>query len=182
MESKYIKNHEGFYSIYKNGKVFSHKSNIFLKPFISGSGYPCVDLCNNGKKETHSIHRLLGKAFVLNPDNKPQINHKDSNRRNYNLNNLEWATVSENIIHGYRYGNMKPPLSMLGIFGKQNHSSIKVDQYTLNRVYLKTFYGANEAHRETGVNRSSITMVCNKKRQTAGGFIWKFTHELQEIK
>tara|TARA_R110001632_G_scaffold198946_1_gene321290 strand:- start:185 stop:643 length:459 start_codon:yes stop_codon:yes gene_type:complete len=88
---------EGFedYLIFEDGKVFSIKTNIFLKPCKDGGGYLQITLSKNGKQYTKSIHRLMGLNLIPNPDNKPEIDHIDRNRTNNNLTNLRWTTKAE---------------------------------------------------------------------------------------
>ena len=98
---KEIKSYEGIYQIsnfgkvkrlYKNGKIH------ILKPRINHKGYARVALCSRSRKE-YCVHRLVGEAFIINPYNKPQINHIDGNKLNNNVNNLEWVTPRENCLH-----------------------------------------------------------------------------------
>ena len=84
------------YLIYEDGKVFSKKSNKFLKPFNTKKGYLHIDLHNNKKRKTHKIHRLVGLHYIPNPDNKPQIDHIDRNKLNNDISNLRWMTNKEN--------------------------------------------------------------------------------------
>ena len=80
-------------------------------------GYLITDLYENGKRTTSRVHRLVAEAYVENPDNKPEVNHKDLNKLNNNASNLEWMTKSENIRHAYDNGihaNRKPSYGMLG--------------------------------------------------------------------
>lgn len=96
------------YSVTTDGEVYSHLTDIFLKPGIDSKGYPIVVLCNNGKTKTTRIHRMVAETYIPNPENKPQVNHKDGNRANNHLDNLEWVTYKENADHyletmGYKY-------------------------------------------------------------------------------
>lgn len=101
---KPIKGWEGLYEIYSDGRVYSLVSNKFLKPRLSMDGYERVALCDKGKRYEYRIHRLVAEAFIENPENKPQINHKDFNKRNNFINNLEWCTNLENV-HYSMYNN-----------------------------------------------------------------------------
>jgi len=89
---------EGFenYTIYENGDVWRDDKKHFMTPSLNGSGYYKVHLCKYGKDDNKLVHRLLGLAFIPNPENKPFIDHIDRNRTNNNLNNLRWATMKEN--------------------------------------------------------------------------------------
>ena len=88
------------YTIYENGDVHSKRRNTakggIMKPQLANNGYFQVQLCKEGKTKKFRIHRLLGIAFIPNPENKPCIDHIDRNKLNNNLNNLRWATVIEN--------------------------------------------------------------------------------------
>ena len=77
-------------------------------------GYLTVDLYDGGKRKTERVHRLVAEAFIPNPDNKPEVNHKDGNKHNNNASNLEWVTSKENCRHAWNSGLMKPSRSMLG--------------------------------------------------------------------
>ncbi len=92
------------YLIFPAGKIFSLKRKKYLKPRINPKGYYRVDLCKSGKRYTKFIARLIAQAFIPNPDNKPEVNHKNSIKSDNRIENLEWCTHSENIIHAYSVG------------------------------------------------------------------------------
>ena len=94
---KDIKGYEGQYAITSCGKVWSYKSKKFIQPFDNGQGYLVVVLRANGKSKHHRVHRLVAEAYLPNPDEKPIINHKDENKHNNSVANLEWVTAKENI-------------------------------------------------------------------------------------
>jgi len=104
-----MKEVEGFenYSVTRLGQVWSNNVKRWLKPGLSGKGYPQVILYKDSKGYAKFVHRLVGFAYVENPDNKPDINHKDGNRENNHYTNLEWVTKSENTQHAYDKGLMK---------------------------------------------------------------------------
>ena len=113
---KDIKDYEDLYQISNFGRIRSKDKMIrskgsyllkgkILSPYITYKGYLRIKLIKKGMKKNHSIHRLVAEAFIPNPENKPQVNHKDTNRKNNVVSNLEWATNSENQIHAYKYGN-----------------------------------------------------------------------------
>lgn len=78
-----------------------------LNPDIAQNGYYRVTLAKNGKKVQKYLHRLLAEYFIPNPDNLPQVNHKDGNKLNCCIENLEWVSVRENTIHAYKHGLIK---------------------------------------------------------------------------
>lgn len=95
----------------RNGKIYSkttyHSDNTLreVQPNKNKRGYLYARTTN----KNHQIHRLVAKAFIPNPDKKPQVNHKDSDRHNNSVENLEWVTHKENIQHGIKHGNIKKP-------------------------------------------------------------------------
>lgn len=97
---------DGFsdYEVSKNGEVYSRLSGKVMTPKSNGKGYLSVELCKNGKKFTKGIHRLVAKAFIPNPENKPEVNHRDGDKSNNQLSNLEWNTSAENIAHACSNG------------------------------------------------------------------------------
>ena len=104
---KYILGYEGQYSVTRDGKVYSHKRNRFLNP-SNLKGYKRVklrDSNNNQKISNQLVHRLIAKAYIPNPNNKLEINHKNSIRDDNRVDNLEWSTRSENNQHAWTYGN-----------------------------------------------------------------------------
>ena len=112
-----IKDYEGLYEISNTGKVKSLKKTRLnntsieehiMKPSINHNGYLRVELSNNGKRKSYLIHRLVANAYIPNSNIKLQINHIDGNKQNNNLNNLEWCTPQDNVIHSWKYGLCKP--------------------------------------------------------------------------
>lgn len=96
------------YEVSNLGRVRTIKTGLIRKPV---KGTTCKDywlmmLWKDNKQSTHLVHRLVAKAFIPNPDNKPEVNHKDSNRENNIVTNLEWVTSSENKKHALLHGNM----------------------------------------------------------------------------
>lgn len=105
---KPIKNFDGYY-ISDCGKVVSTKINKNGKVMVTwygSSGYEDVKLCKNSKTTHRNIHRLVAEAFIPNPNNKPEIHHKDNNPKNNHYTNLEWVSRKENLSHSY---NTMPP-------------------------------------------------------------------------
>ena len=93
----------GIYTIYSDGRVYSNKSKKFIKPHIE-NGYYRIGLYIDGKPKTYKLHRLIGECFIEKPDGKNQINHKDCNKLNNDVSNLEWCNNSENQLHAYQNG------------------------------------------------------------------------------
>lgn len=106
---------EGFYEVDTLGNVYSIVHNASrrkrtLKPYPNEAGYLKVNLYDeNGKCKKKYVHRLVAEAFIPNPQNKPNVNHKDCNVKNNAVENLEWCTQSENILHCSKLGRHKTP-------------------------------------------------------------------------
>lgn len=102
-----------------NGNVYSKRSKLHkLKQHINGYGYPTVSLFINKKDKQFCVHRLVAQTYILNPENKTDVNHIDGNKLNNNIKNLEWSTRSENTLHQHRTGlvnnnGINSPLSKL---------------------------------------------------------------------
>jgi hypothetical protein len=112
-------------------------------------------------KKTFTLHRLVALTFLENHENKEQVNHKDGNKLNNCVENLEFVTNKENQIHKIQNG--------LG-----NNHTRKIGQYDLSENLVKKFNSIISASKEMNVGKSNISGVLNKKRKTAGGFIWKY--------
>lgn len=164
-----IPNSGGQYLISNKGRVYSLKTNKFIKTPIDGRGYPNFNIIFEGKRKNLKLHRVLGLCFIPNYDNKPEINHIDGNKENFNLENLEWVTSRENNIHA----------RMTGLHRSDGDKPIL--QYDLEGNFIKRYKSISQASRETTIERGNITAVAmsrkNKKGytyKTAGGYIWKY--------
>lgn len=100
-----IPGYEGLYQVSNEGNVRSIRFNKIrnMKAWLN-QGYPTVELCVNNQRYTVGVHRLVALAFIPNPENKPQVNHKDRNKANDDVSNLEWVTGSENVADAYKKG------------------------------------------------------------------------------
>lgn len=94
-----IDNIETDYDINELGEIYSHKTNKILTGTVYNTGYKMVRLTIEGKKKGYAIHRLVAQTFIPNPDNLPVVNHKDGNKLNNHMNNLEWVSQSKNRQH-----------------------------------------------------------------------------------
>ena len=99
------------YSISTCGKVKNNTSGNILNTSVHRNGYEIINIKPNGRGagKTLKVHRLVAITFIPNPDNKPQVNHLDGDKCNNHLENLEWATASENMKHAVKNGLLTPP-------------------------------------------------------------------------
>lgn len=105
---KDVLGYEGFYKVSNLGNVLSSRRNKLLAKNKNKYGYLDVHLSVKGKPIRRLIHRLVAIAFIKNPENKPEINHKNGKKEDNWSENLEWATPSENKIHGFKTGLYTP--------------------------------------------------------------------------
>lgn len=170
---KDIEGYEGLYQISNLGNVKNLRTEKVKVSSIANTGYKSITLYKNRTKKTFSVHRLVAQAFIPNPDNKPQVNHKDSNKINNCVDNLEWVTSKENIQHIISLG-YKPVCNTRGKFGKDNKQSIKIGQYDKSGNLINIYYGGNEIKRQLNLSTAShILEVVKGKRKSAFGYVWK---------
>lgn len=171
-EWKDINGYEELYQVsnYGNVRRIKYDTNYRKTPKIKNltktinNGYFAVSLFLQQNKKTVKVHRLVAQAFIDNPDNLPEVNHKDENKLNNNVDNLEWCTRKYNNNYGTR--NKKMAIS----------NSKKVNQYDLNGNFIKTWNSISEANLYLGLGHH-IGECCTGKRKTMGGYIWKFCNE-----
>ena len=143
--------------IFKNGASRKYKGQILSK-MISKYGYERVDLRMNGKHKIYSVHRLVAEAFIPNPEGKETVNHKDENKQNNCVDNLEWMTIKENSNYGTR--NMRMAKSQ----------GQKVRCIETGKIY----YSLTEAERQTGIDRHRISRVCKGLQEMTIGTHWEY--------
>ena len=148
------------YQISDDGRVWSKKSNKWLKP-IDVNGYKKASLYKNGKEYQRLVHRLVAEAFIPNPNNYEEINHVNEDKSDNRVENLEWCTPSYNINYGTR------------IERQINSISKKVFQYSIDNVLLNTYKSCTEAERENpSFNHRGISYACIGKLKTYKRFKW----------
>ena len=149
---KDIKGYEGLYIISNTGKVKGLKYNKLLKPVLQ-NGYLYIHLCKNSKNKAYLLHRLVAQHFIDNPDNLPEVNHKDENKTNNDASNLEWCDAKYNSNYGTRNKRKSKPIQCIETG--------------------KIYWGAREMERQLGIKHNNIAKAIRNGTQ-AGGYHWQY--------
>jgi hypothetical protein len=127
------------------------------------NGYLTTSLCTtSGKHKTCATHRLVAHAFINNIYGKPYVNHKDGNKSNNHVSNLEWVTQQENVNHSVKNKLINPRTRY-------------VKQFSIDNTFIKEFSSTTSASKSINLSRSSVEKACDGSNPTAGGFIWKYS-------
>lgn len=171
---KDIKNYEGYYQVSNlgnikslerttalngNGKRAEAEKTLKLKKHRDG--YLITGLRKNGTRKWFIVHRLVAEAFIPKIDGKDKINHKNENKEDNNINNLEWCNTLYNNTYGTRIERVR------------EKTSIPIEQYDKDDNYINSFSSISNAGRKTNTDISSICKCINGKQSNANGFIWK---------
>ena len=165
-----FKDFENYY-IYSDGRVQNCSTNHFLKYTSDKSGYLKVRLYKDKHQHTLLVHRLVALAFLPNPNNYPQVNHKDENKHNNDVSNLEWCTVKYNANYGTRNERIQKQLKQNAILPDNRK---KVNMYTLDGNFIRQFDSLKEAKifLNKPITEAHISQCCNGIRKTAYGYKW----------
>lgn len=164
---KDIKGYEGLYQISDDGQVRRFYKDK-TKTLKNRDGlYQTVCLSNHCKKHSVAVHRLVAEHFLERPEGATEVNHKDGNKHNNNVSNLEWVTQKENLKHAVEVLQKNP-------WGKPARRVRCYDKATGETI--KEFPSVSEAARSTGniYARARITTICQYKQGTAYGFGWEY--------
>lgn len=178
---KNIKGYEGKYQISNLGRVKSiereyivgngiyHRRERILKQIYDRDKYLRVCLCKNNTKRNYFVHRLVAQAFIPNSNNLPQVNHKNENKSDNSIENLEWCTQ----IYNVNYGTAMQRASM--------SKCKKVNQYDLEGNFIKQWNSLKEISDTIKLNFKTISKCCLGERKTAFGYKWEYS-KLKSIK
>lgn len=166
-----IEGYEGSYQVSNLGNIKSlnyKNKNIehLLSQGINQFGYKFVVLYKDNKQKNFRVHRLVASAFIPNPNNYKIVNHKDGDKQNNSYDNLEWCTYSENLIHAYHTGLMKPH------FINNGKNKKKVKCIETGVIYESVI----EASKNTGFHFNNISQCCIGKQKQTHGFHFCFVN------
>ena len=150
-----------------NHKSKRIESEHIISEVTMKDGYKRVSLSNNGLRKSFLVHRLVAKIFISNPNNLPQVNHKDEDKTNNSVDNLEWCDSKYNSNYGSRNIRASKSLYCKG-------KSKTIGQYTLEGKLIRIWCSATEAARKLGYNQGLIDMCCKGKRNKHKNYIWKY--------
>lgn len=192
---KDIPGYEGYYQASNLGRIKSlvriKKANsgtymskeIILKQATSRLGYKKVELCKNGTQKNWWVHRAVALAFLPNPNNWPDINHKDENPANNNVSNLEWCTEQYNMNYGTCIDRRKATFVRNKSFVKANATKVRnqsrgaetpIYGVSKNGNTLLSYRSITEASRKTGISKGHIGECVRGIRKSAGGYYWNY--------
>ena len=148
------------YEVSDQGRVRSLKfgKERIMKQLITPKGYIRVGLRKNGYQKMYLVHRLVAQTFIPNPDNLTEVNHKDEDKINNKVSNLEWCDRKYNINYGTR----------------TDRCSKQVIQFTKDGVFVREWKSTRDVERNLGYFHSYISKCCNGRYKSAYNFIWKF--------
>lgn len=170
---KHIPDYEGLYQVSNYGRIKSldkyvngRNSKRLLKGKILSlpkekDGYLVVNLYKNNKGKQFRVHRLVAEVFIPNPNNFPEVNHKNEDKTDNKIENLEWCTPEYNCNYGNRNRKIRK----------------RINQYDLEGNFIKTWDSIIQVERELNIFHSRIIEVCQGKRKQIGSYIWRYVDE-----
>lgn len=157
IERKMVEIVNGYYAT-EEGEIWSKRKNKNIAKKLNNRGYYLVNLSISGKVKTYQLHRLIATAFIENPESLPVVNHKDGNKLNNRVENLEWCTHSQNVNHALKTGLAHPAKGVHTKFGRLSRKEVKeirdllcngLSQYKIADLY--------------GVTRGAIEQIAGGK-------------------
>lgn len=179
----------GIYEVSNTGKIRSnnylgHGSQKELMLAKDKKGYLRVRIYIGGLRKTIKVHRAVAIAFIPNPENKPEVNHKDGDKANNCVDNLEWATSSENVKHAYKSGlkentrewcrRMGSTAGKLALEREREKRKTPLVAIRVSDGSIFEFSSQSEASEKTGAPQPNILKVLKGERKTSHGFVFRF--------
>lgn len=194
---KDIEGYEGLYQVSNLGRVKSLSrfidnkrggwisKEIFLKHSYDSWGYQQIILTKNNIRKSFKLHRIIAQAFIPNPDNLPQVNHKNEIKDDNRIENLEWCDCKYNVNYGTRNKRSAEKASqrMTGKIGKLHNTSKPIIQLTKNGEFIKEWECSCSVTRQLGYSDSSIRQCCNGNFKQAYGYNWKwkYVYDIEQL-
>ena len=160
------------YVVSSAGCVMSYKYGDWreLNPYIGKNGYAYVNLRRDGQTVRYYIHRLVAEAFILNPENKPAVNHINGDKLDNRVENLKWVTYQENSIHAFEHGLSRMPDKDITI--EANRTPVRA--ISLHTGEVMDFYSQAEAAEALDITRPHINKVLKGECPHAKGYWFKY--------
>lgn len=161
---------EGLYEVAWCGAIRNARTGRWLTPCVKDDGYTTVKLYKDNKGYQKSVHRVVAEAYIPNPENKPQVNHKDLNKKNNEVPNLEWVTQAENQSHAIRNGANKTRNSKLRM-----NEEYRMGLYQMTCLFQPSLNELlDELALKTGKSKSEMV------REAAWEYVYKHTADKED--
>ena len=170
---KDIKGYEGIYQVSDKGRIKNVRTGRILKTHPNKKGYLMIRISDGKERKGYGVHRLVAEAFIPNPDNLPQVNHKDENKLNNNVDNLEWCTLQYNV----NYGTARQRMSKTNVNNPKKCKPIA--QYTLDyqSELIKVWPSGAEIERKLNFFATNVMKCCKGEIKQAYGYQWAYWKE-----
>lgn len=169
-KSYMVSNYGNIKSVDRVDYIGKRRKGKLLKTYFSKYGYKMVCLTNKGIQKNFLVHRLVASAFLDNKDCLPEVNHKDGNKSNNHVSNLEWVTKSQNVIHAFTVLKRTVNRPNCGLFGKLNYHAKAIYKIDNNGNAIKRYDSITEASKELCVSNNSICHVLKGRTKQCKGF------------
>ena len=163
---KDIKGYEGLYAITEDGQVWNYRLKRFIKSYDNGFGYLKISLRKDKKVKKYYIHRLVAEAYIPNPDGLKYINHKDEDKHNCNVDNLEWCSARYNLTYGSKQKTLNKPTTPILVYCPETDT---------------VYPSLAEAARQLGVHKQSVyNCLHGLSDSTASGYHFLYANTLKQ--
>ena len=164
-----------YYNAFHTPGYYVRKGRILKTP-LNSHGYPCVTIkFTDGTQKVITVHRLIALTFLKKPNEESnQINHKDGNKTNNSIDNLEWCTARENLLHAFATGLNKGSKPMLGKTSGKSPRAKSIYKCDLQGNILNKYVCITDAAKELNISPSHITSCAKGKRKSCAGYKWMY--------